>query len=95
LCKLRSGHIGLNQYLARIRAVDSPLCNVCHIPKSVAHFMLTCRHFITARHDLCQAIKGPLTLRSTLGDPKARAAALSYVDATSQFATYQATTETR
>ncbi|KAI0780361.1 hypothetical protein BD413DRAFT_457113, partial [Trametes elegans] len=29
LSQLRSGHVGLNAYLARIHAVDSPLCQSC------------------------------------------------------------------
>ncbi|KAI0717736.1 hypothetical protein C8T65DRAFT_527287, partial [Cerioporus squamosus] len=85
LTQLRSGHVGLNKYLARIHAVDSPLCSVCHVPETVTHYLFTCRRFVTARHALRQAIKGPLNLRNTLGDVKARAAVLEYVDATGRF----------
>ncbi|KAI0764274.1 hypothetical protein BD413DRAFT_459891, partial [Trametes elegans] len=35
LSQLRSGHIGLHAYLARIRAMDSPLCSTCNVPETV------------------------------------------------------------
>ena len=70
LSQLRSGHAGLNRFLARIGAVDSPLCATCRVPESISHYHLTCRRFIAARHTLRQAVKGPLLLRSTLGDTK-------------------------
>ncbi|RDX44758.1 hypothetical protein OH76DRAFT_1328629, partial [Lentinus brumalis] len=85
---LRSGHVGLNRFLSRIRAVDSPLCSVCHVPETVPHYLLTCRRFIQARHALRQAVEGPLSLRSTIGNPKARTAVLEYVDATGRFQAY-------
>ena len=89
LTQLRCGHSGLNAFLAKIRAIDSGLCLACNVPETVAHFMLTCRRFVAPRHDLRQAIGGPLSLRSTLGDPEARAAVLAYVEATGRFPQYR------
>ena len=88
LTQLRSGHAGLNRFLARIGAVDSPLCAVCRVPESVSHYLLTCRRFTAARHALRQAVSGPLSLRSTLGDYKARTAVLKFVEATGRFPPY-------
>ncbi|KAM5541945.1 hypothetical protein V8D89_004255 [Ganoderma adspersum] len=72
LVQLRSGHVALNSYLARIGAIDSPLCLTCHTPETPEHFLLTCHHFVRERHELRMAVEGPLSLRNTLGDVKAR-----------------------
>ncbi|KAH9855564.1 hypothetical protein C2E23DRAFT_697440, partial [Lenzites betulinus] len=85
LTQLRCGHAGLNAYLARIRAVDSPLCAKCLLPETPAHYLFTCRRYTAARHALRQAVNGPLSLRNTLGNVKARAAVLEYIRATGRF----------
>ena len=90
LTQLRSGHVGLNCFLARIGAVDSPLCAVCRVPESVSHYLLTCRRYLAPRHTLRSAVSGPLSLRSTLGNPKARTAVLDFVAATGRFPAYSA-----
>ncbi|KAM5544129.1 hypothetical protein V8D89_002178 [Ganoderma adspersum] len=88
ISQLCSGHIGLNAFLARIHAIDSPLCLTCSIPETVSHFLFTCRRFVTARHDFRKAVKGPLTLRNTIGNAKARTAVLDFVEATGRFEVY-------
>ncbi|KAL7280271.1 hypothetical protein ACG7TL_005184 [Trametes sanguinea] len=85
LTQLRSGHASLNAYLARIKAIDSPLCAACGVPETVAHFLFSCKRFKEPRHQLRQAVKGPLTLRNTIGSADARTAVLSYVEATGRF----------
>ncbi|KAJ6631077.1 hypothetical protein B0H10DRAFT_1677943, partial [Mycena sp. CBHHK59/15] len=35
LTQLRTGHVGLNAYLARFGAVDSGLCQTCREPETV------------------------------------------------------------
>ncbi|KAI0367561.1 hypothetical protein BV20DRAFT_970314 [Pilatotrama ljubarskyi] len=82
------GHVGLNAYLARIKVVDSALCPTCLIPETPSHFLFTCRRFASARHSLRKAVKGPLCLRTTVGDVKARSAVLEYVEATGRFEAY-------
>ncbi|KAI0331762.1 hypothetical protein GY45DRAFT_561205 [Cubamyces sp. BRFM 1775] len=85
LSQLRSGHVALNAFLARIRAVTSPLCPVCQVPESVDHFIRTCRRFTIQRHELRRAMgRFPLTLRHALGNIKCRGALLQYVDATNR-----------
>ena len=88
LSQLRSGHVGLNAFLARIRAIDSPLCLTCAIPETVSHFLFTCRRFTTARHSFRLATEGPMTLKNTIGNVKSRAAVLDFVDGTSRFEAY-------
>ena len=90
LSQLRSGHSGLNAFLAQIRAIDSPLCLTCATPETVSHFLFTCRQFTTARHAFRTAVEGPLTLRNTVGNAKSRAAVLDFVDATGRFEAYWA-----
>ncbi|KAI0373577.1 hypothetical protein BV20DRAFT_937785, partial [Pilatotrama ljubarskyi] len=85
---LRSGHCGLNAYLARVKAIDSPLCPACLIPETPSHFLFTCRRFTAARHSLREAVKGPLSLRNTIGNVKARSAVLEFVEASGRFAGY-------
>lgn len=89
LTQLRFGHVGLNSYLARIGAVDSPLCPKCLIPETPAHYLFTCRRYTEARHALRRAVDAPLYLRSTVGNVKARAAVLKYVGATQRFEAYR------
>lgn len=88
ITQLRCGHVGLNAYLARIQAVDSPLCSMCRVPETPAHFMFTCRRFTEARHALRREIGGPLTFESTLGDPDARKQVLAYIASTGRFSAY-------
>ncbi|OSC98383.1 hypothetical protein PYCCODRAFT_1335524, partial [Trametes coccinea BRFM310] len=49
LTQLRSGHVGLNAYLARIRAIDSPLCLTCNTPETVSHYLFTCKRYSEQR----------------------------------------------
>ncbi|KAJ7760825.1 hypothetical protein DFH07DRAFT_719704, partial [Mycena maculata] len=47
LTQLRTGHIGLNVYLAWFGAVNSALCQTCQEPETVNHFLLSCRRYRT------------------------------------------------
>ncbi|KAI0640346.1 hypothetical protein C8Q79DRAFT_884480, partial [Trametes meyenii] len=49
LTQLCCGHVRLNAYLARIGAVDSPLCLRCLIPETLAHYLFTYQQFTDAR----------------------------------------------
>ena len=52
LMQLHSGHSGLNGFLAKIHTIDSSLYLACNVPETMAHFILTCRHFVTPCHAL-------------------------------------------
>ncbi|KAI0824853.1 hypothetical protein BC628DRAFT_1301973, partial [Trametes gibbosa] len=83
ITQLRSNHVGLNSYLARIRAVSSPLCPTCRVPETVDHFLCACRRFHSHRHELRRSLgKQPLTLKNILGNLKSRSALLKFTDAT-------------
>ena len=89
LLQLRTNHVPLQTYLARIGKVLSPTCPTCgEAAETVAHYLLTCRRYLAPRHTLRLAVSGPLSLRSTLGNPKARTAVLDFVEATGRFPTY-------
>ena len=89
LSQLRSGNIGLNAYLAQIRAVDSPLCLTCAIPETISHFLFPCCRSTAARHSFRMAVESALTLRNTNGDVKALTAVLDFVNATGRFEAYR------
>ncbi|KAK7062334.1 hypothetical protein R3P38DRAFT_2678851 [Favolaschia claudopus] len=92
LTQLRTGHIGLNAYLARFGLVDSDLCPTCREPETVNHFLLTCRRFSQQRDDLRRSLfangRQRLTKTSLLGRHKNRTALLKYVSETGRFPRY-------
>ncbi|KAJ6497189.1 hypothetical protein C8R47DRAFT_972758, partial [Mycena vitilis] len=88
ITQLRTDHIGLNKYLHRIKAVDSPLCVRRRVPETVDHFLLTCRRYLPARHNLRREIKKPLSLRTFLGDPANTTHLMNYVTASGRFPLY-------
>ena len=94
LTQLRSGHVGLNRHLARIKAVDSPLCVLCQTQETVEHYLLGCRRFIIPRHHLRVAIGrqtgGAITRHTLLATPKNMPALFDYIDATERFPAYTA-----
>lgn len=94
LTQLRSGHVGLNKYLARIKAVDSPLCTHCQTTETVEHFLLGCRRFTNERHDLRKNVgrqhRGPLDRRTLLATPKHLPALFRYIEDTGRFQAYTA-----
>jgi hypothetical protein len=91
LTQLRSGHVGLNPYLARIKLVDSPLCPHCTTLETVEHYLLGCRKYTQEWHQLCIAIgrhQGNLDRRSLLATPKHFSALLTYIETTRCSKTY-------
>ncbi|KAF8573797.1 hypothetical protein K439DRAFT_1281873, partial [Ramaria rubella] len=45
ITQMRTGHVGLNVFLKKIKAADSTLCSTCHLPETVAHYLLHCRRY--------------------------------------------------
>jgi ribonuclease HI/exonuclease III len=57
LMQLRTGHVGLNAHLYRIKRANSPLCPCCRRYKeTVAHFLLHCPAHHAARSTLTASI---------------------------------------
>lgn len=94
ITQLRTGHIGLNAYLARFGLVDSDLCPTCRERESVNHYLFTCRRFSQQRDILRRVLfadgRQPLNKKTLLGKPKNRFALLEYIDATGRFPRYAA-----
>ncbi len=88
ITQLRTGHVGLNRFLCRIKAVSLPQCQECGVEETVLHYLLTCRRYDKQRAVLKAAIRKPLSRRVLLGDPKHRQELLTYVEATGRFASY-------
>lgn len=86
LTQLRSGHIGLNQYLARFRLVDSPKCATCNVSETVDHYLFSCRRYLDERHTLRTTLgRTPMTKRTLLGSGGKRKELLEYVNSTKRF----------
>ncbi|KAJ6544744.1 hypothetical protein B0H10DRAFT_1674280, partial [Mycena sp. CBHHK59/15] len=89
LTQLRTGHIGLNVYLARFDLVNSNLCATCREPKSVNRYLLTCHRFSQQHHTLRRMLfedgRQPLNKKTLLGKPKNCTVLLAYVAATGRF----------
>jgi hypothetical protein len=57
--QLRTGHVGLNKHLHRIKVVDSPKCGNCKIfDESVEHYLLHCRAYKQERIAMKRRVKG-------------------------------------
>lgn len=88
--QLRSGHIGLNFFLHRIGASDSPNCTTCHVPETVNHFLMQCSRFVAHRSRLRLAIApAPLDTRTLLSSENIKAVS-SFCIETRRFVHYTA-----
>jgi ribonuclease HI len=88
LFQLRSGHIGLNQHLFRIRRSDTPSCPHCqdNPAESVKHFLLDCPQYARERHELRRKLRRNAdSLPFLLSHPSATLPLLKYVHATGRF----------
>ncbi|KAJ7136510.1 hypothetical protein C8R43DRAFT_893852, partial [Mycena crocata] len=68
ISQLRTGPVGINAPLHRIKVVDSPMCVRCGIPETISHYPLVCRRYVDQRSTLRSDLKPrtPLTLSSLL-----------------------------
>ena len=88
LIQLHTGHIGWNQYLFRIRKVESPSCPHCGgiTFETVKHFLLVCPKYVRERHQLrCQLHRNADSLPYLLSSPTALKPLLQYVNSTGRF----------
>ena len=72
LFRLRTGHCRLNYHLHRIGTKDSPDCDYCGMPETVAHFLTICSQFTHQRSFVIskvQELNMPFTARSLLTEP--------------------------
>jgi ribonuclease HI len=91
LFQLRSGHIGLNLHLFRIRRSETPSCPNCQgiVVESVRHFLLDCPQYVQERHDLQRKLRRDAgSLPFLLSSPVATLPLLKYVHATGRFKTF-------
>ena len=58
LIRLRTGHIGLNEHLFKLKLSTTQFCPNCttQLPENVEHFLLHCPSFLSARDTLHQAL---------------------------------------
>ncbi|KAF8572882.1 hypothetical protein K439DRAFT_1312562, partial [Ramaria rubella] len=86
ITQLHTGHVALNIFLKKTKAVNSPLCLKCNQPETVAHYLLHCCRYSTQCRKLCHNTgKGSYRLCHLLGDPKIIDHTLKYIEDTNQF----------
>jgi ribonuclease HI len=91
LCQLRTGHIGLNQHLFRIRRSEMPSCPHCQgiTVETVKHFLLDCPQYARKCHELRVKLRRNAdSLSFLLSDPTATLPLLKFVHTTGHFKSF-------
>jgi hypothetical protein len=89
LTQLRTGHIGLNDFLFRFHLAPSPACALCNTPESVPHFLLLCPAYRRQRLDLVRRLgTARLSLKLLLSAKKDAKPVLDFVRDTGRFPRY-------
>ena len=85
ILQLRTGHIGLNKFLHRIKCADTPLCLSCNNNsiETINHFLFKCRHYCHERHILQNELQHNASNASyLLSNPTATLHLLKYIHTT-------------
>ena len=86
LVRLRTGHCGLNKYLARFRKIDSPICECGWGHETVAHYLLVCNKYEEEREALRhRAGEEGMKVEKLLGTKGLLKHTLDFVQATMRF----------
>jgi hypothetical protein len=89
IIQLRTGHVSLNLFLKKIKAVDSALCKRCREPETVTHYLKHCKRFTAQRTRLRDEVgKAAHSTPHLVGDPKTIPATLRYIQDTRRFEKY-------
>jgi hypothetical protein len=89
--QLRTGHIGLNRHLFRIRKVESPVCPHCRglTVETVKHVLLDCPFYLRERHILQLKLRRNATsIPFLLSSPVAVKHLLTFIHSTGRFKDY-------
>jgi hypothetical protein len=84
IAQLRTGHCGLNDYLARFKRADDASCPNCgHRRETVGHYLLECKHYQGEREALIKEVGiTRMRLAYLLGDKDGVCATLKFIKAT-------------
>ena len=85
ILQLRTGRIGLNKFLHRIKRADTPLCPSCNDNsiETINHFLFECRHYRHERHILQNELRRNASNASyLLSNPAATLHLLKYIHTT-------------
>jgi len=91
ITQLRTGHIGLNQHLFRIKKVESPSCPHCRgiTVETVKHFLLDCPFYRRERHELQSKLRrNASSISFLLSSPVATKHLLKFVHSTGRFKSF-------
>lgn len=84
--RLRTGHLGLNKHLHRIRKVDSPSCKCGAPQETVVHYLTVCPCYNRARHVLRNTLgQNAMHVPYLLSNKNARPHLMQFVTATKRF----------
>jgi len=87
LVQLRTGHCGLNHYLARFNKINSAECSRCGYEKeTVEHFLLECPAHWEPRKELRRKVgNGRMSVEALLGDKEVVGMTVEFVGRTRRF----------
>jgi len=86
LVRLRTGHCGLNKYLARFRKIESPICKCGWGHETVAHYLLVCSKYEEEREILrSRAGEDGMKVEKLLGTKGLLKHTLEFIQATMRF----------
>jgi hypothetical protein len=89
LVQLCTGHVALNTFLKKIKAVQTALCLTCQQPETVTHFLIHCKRYHTQRKSLKREVgKAANSVAQLLGHPKVIRSTLKFIAATRRFKDY-------
>ena len=91
LTQLRTGHIGLNRHLFRIRKVESPVCPHCRgiTVETIKHVLLDCPFYQRERHILQLKLRrNASSIPYLLSTPAATKHLLTFIHSTGRFTDY-------
>lgn len=54
--RLRIGHVGLKQHMARFNMAEDDQCDTCNVVETVSHFLLDCQKYLQARQQLTTSL---------------------------------------
>jgi len=87
LFRLRTGYCKLHLHLFRLGLHQDGLCDVCHTPETVAHFLLGCPQYHAQRVILLANLRKigvNVNTAEILGNPEASCHVLRFVGATNR-----------
>ncbi|KIJ31509.1 hypothetical protein M422DRAFT_214246, partial [Sphaerobolus stellatus SS14] len=89
ITQLRTGHVALNSFLKKCKAVPLALCPHCKQSETVVHYLIFCKKYTAQRRTLRrEAGRAASSVSRLLNDPKSVHCTLRFIAATKRFRNY-------